>query len=102
MQFARVIGTVVATQKEQRLDGRKLLVIQPLNIKFEAAGAQLVAVDAVGAGSGELVLYATGSSARQTGVTKETPCDCVIMAIVDLVEKDGEMIFDKRDARHEA
>jgi len=95
MKFARVIGTVVSTQKEPLIEGRKLLLIQPVNIKFEPDGTPLVAVDAVGAGEGELILFASGSSARQTAVTKNTPCDCAIMGIVDLVEKNNEQIYDK-------
>ena len=99
MQFARVIGNVVATQKDKRVEGRKFLLIQPLSVDFEPRGNQLVAVDAVGAGEGEIVLYATGSSARQTVLTHNTPCDCVIMAIVDLIEKDGKIIFKKGKGR---
>lgn len=95
MQFARVIGNVVSTQKDEKIEGTKLLLLQPLNIRFEPAGAPLIAVDDVGAGEGEMVLFATGSSARQTKRTEGTPCDCVIMAIVDLVERDGEVIYRK-------
>ena len=95
MKFARVIGNVVATQKDDGIANRKLLLIQPLNDAFEPSGAYLVAVDAVGAGDGEVVLFASGSSARQTDLTKNTPCDCVIMAIVDLVERSGRIIFNK-------
>ncbi len=95
MKFARVIGNVVATQKDDGISNRKLLLIQPLDSAFKPSGSYLVAVDAVGAGDGELVLFASGSSARQTSVTKDTPCDCVIMAIVDLVEKSGETVFNK-------
>ncbi|MCD6310335.1 MAG: EutN/CcmL family microcompartment protein [Candidatus Eremiobacteraeota bacterium] len=95
MKFARVIGTVVSTQKEPVIEGRKFLLIQPVNIKFEPEGTPLVAVDAVGAGEGELILFVSGSSARQTTLTKNTPCDCAIMGIVDLVEKKGSVIYDK-------
>ena len=95
MKFAQVIGNVVATQKDAGISGRKLMLIQPLDGSFEPSGGYLVAVDAVGAGTGEIVLFAAGSSARQTEVTANTPCDCVIMAIVDLVEKDGAIVFDK-------
>lgn len=95
MQFARVIGNVVCTQKDEKINGTKLLLIQPVNIKFEPAGTPLVAIDAVGSGEGELILYASGSSARQTKRTEGTPCDCVIMGIVDLIEKDGQRVFDK-------
>jgi len=95
MRFANVIGTVVATQKDEGIVGCKLLLIQPLDASFHASGTYLVAVDAVGAGIGELVLFASGSSARQTKQTSGVPCDCVIMAIVDQVERDGTIVFDK-------
>ena len=96
MKFAKVVGNVVATQKDPGITNRKLLIVQPLDSRFKPAGSYLVAVDAVGAGIGELVLFASGSSARQTVITKDTPCDCVIMAIVDLVESGGNTVFDKR------
>jgi microcompartment protein CcmK/EutM len=95
MLFARVIGTVVSTQKDEGIENRKLLLIQPVDIEFKEKGVPVVAVDAVGAGEGELVLYASGSSARQTVITKNTPCDAVIMAIVDTIEMNGEVIFKK-------
>jgi microcompartment protein CcmK/EutM len=95
MQFALVTGNVVSTQKDDKITGRKLLLIQPLNINFEPAGSPLVAIDAVGAGEGEVVLYVSGSSARQTRMTEGTPCDCAIMAIIDTVEKDSRIIFRK-------
>lgn len=97
MEFARVIGNVVATRKEEKVRGRKFMVIQPLDVDFEPDGNVLVGVDAVGVGEGEIVLYATGSSARQTHLTENRPTDCVIMAIVDLVEVDGENIYNKSD-----
>jgi microcompartment protein CcmK/EutM len=95
MEFARVIGNVVATRKEEKVRGRKFMVIQPLDVNFEPDGNVLVGVDAVGVGEGEIVLYATGSSARQTHLTENRPTDCVIMAIVDLVEVDGENVYNK-------
>lgn len=97
MEFARVIGNVVATRKEEKVRGRKFMVIQPLDVDFEPEGNVLVGVDAVGVGEGEIVLYATGSSARQTHLTENRPTDCVIMAIVDLVEVEGENIYNKSD-----
>jgi microcompartment protein CcmK/EutM len=97
MQFARVIGNVVATQKDEKIQGWKMLILQPLNIRFEPAGNVLVAADAVGAGDGELVLYASGSSARLTRATEGKPCDCVILAIVDLVEKEGRIVYNKSE-----
>lgn len=95
MLLGRVVGTLVATRKEPSLDGVKLLVLRQLNLEAKETGAYLVAADAVGAGLGEVVLYATGSSARQTKVTDRRPCDGVIMAIVDTIEVDGEVEYDK-------
>jgi len=95
MKFAKVIGNVVCTQKDENCVGWKLLIIQPVDLELKPKGETLVAVDAVGAGDGELVLFVSGSSARQTDVTKNKPCDCVIAAIVDTVEKEGDIIFKK-------
>lgn len=95
MQIARVTGTVVATRKEPTLDGLKLLVVRPCDTKGTPTGAPLVAADAVGAGVGEVVLIAAGSSARQTEATRERPVDTVVMAIVDLLEVDSETTFRK-------
>jgi microcompartment protein CcmK/EutM len=83
VNLARIVGTVVATRKEETITGAKLLVLERLNEKLDSIGDFLVAVDAVGAGEGELVLYASGSSARQTHLTKDSPTDAVVMAIVD-------------------
>jgi len=95
MLLGRVVGTLVASQKEPSLDGLKLLVLSQLDIEGKATGGYRVAVDAIGAGMGEVVLYATGSSARQTAVTEKRPCDGVIMAIVDVLEVGGETKYDK-------
>jgi microcompartment protein CcmK/EutM len=97
MMIARVIGTVVSTQKEPTLDGLRLLVCQPVNANRDNAGAALVAADAVGAGVGEMVLYATGSSARQTIRTNNRPVDAVVMAIIDHWEVGGEVKYRKSD-----
>lgn len=97
MQLARVVGTVVATQKSQRLDGLKLLILQPMNLDGKVGSSYVVAIDAVGAGPGEVVLYATGSSARQTEATKDRPADAVIMAIVDTVEVNDNVLYQKAD-----
>jgi len=72
-----------------------MLVVRQLNETGEPQGGYVVAVDSVGAGVGEVVLYASGSSARQTAVTKDRPCDAVIMAIVDQWDVDGETVFVK-------
>jgi ethanolamine utilization protein EutN/carbon dioxide concentrating mechanism protein CcmL len=95
MQIARVIGTVVATVKNESLEGRKFLIVQTLDAQLKDKGSPMVALDAVGAGVGEVVLYASGSSARQTEVTRDRPCDAVIMAIVDTWEVGGREVYRK-------
>jgi len=95
--LGKVIGTLVASRKEPTLDGLKLLVVRACDVDgaFSGTGAIAVAVDAVGAGIGEVVLYCAGSSARQTQVTQNRPVDATIMAIVDQVEIDGERRYNK-------
>ncbi|GMU92516.1 MAG: hypothetical protein AMXMBFR4_15740 [Candidatus Hydrogenedentota bacterium] len=95
MQIGRVIGTVVATAKEPSLDGRKLLVVRVVDLDAKDTNAYVVAVDAVGAGMGELVLIASGSSARMTEATRDRPSDAVIMAIVDSWDVDGHVKWKK-------
>lgn len=95
MLICRVTGTVVATRKEQTLDGLKLLVVRACDVQGNATGAALVAADAVGAGIGEVVLIAQGSSARQTEATQNRPVDAVVMAIVDLLDVHGDVTFRK-------
>ena len=98
MLLGKVVGTLVATRKEPSLEGIKFLVLRQLDINASEASGYRVAADAVGAGLGEVVLYATGSSARMTRVTDQRPCDGVIMAIVDQLEVDGELKYDKSEA----
>jgi len=95
MLLGRVAGTVVASHKEATMEGMRLLLLRQLNPDNQEAGAYVVAVDAVGAGVGEVVLYATGSSARQTQQTRDRPCDAVIMAIVDTWEVGGKEQYHK-------
>jgi microcompartment protein CcmK/EutM len=83
MHVGRVVGTVVSTAKEPSLEGRKLLIVRLLDLDAKETGAYIVAIDAVSAGNGDVVLVATGSSARLTEATKDRPADAVIMAIVD-------------------
>ena len=97
MIFARVVGNVVCTLKDEKLVGTKLLLVQPVDLEGAAKGNPLVAVDAAGAGEGELVLLVQGSSARQTKRTEGNPVDCTIFAIVDTIEKDGRMVFKKSE-----
>lgn len=92
MKLGRVIGSVVATRKDPSLEGTKLLVVENLTIDLKPEGGYVVAVDAVGAGASEVVLYAAGSSARQTPVTKDRPVDAVIMAIVDSFDAHGRYV----------
>ena len=96
MYAAKVIGTVVCTRKDEKLNGRKFQVVQPVNlITLEYEGKAAVAIDSVGAGINEIVLVVGGSSARQTAATNNTPTDATIMAIVDLIDVDGRKVFDK-------
>ena len=95
MQLGRVDGTLVASRKEPRLEGLKFLVVRTLAVDGTDGSGYVVAADAVGAGIGEIVMYASGSSARQTEFTKDRPCDAVVMAIVDTWEVGGETVFTK-------
>ena len=83
MQLARVIGTVVSTVKNEALEGRKLLIVQSLNKNLEPSGKPLVAVDAIGAGVGELVFWCRGKEASFPFKREDTPTDCTIIGIVD-------------------
>ena len=96
MILAKVLGTVVSTRKDPALTGLKLLLAREVDASFQPAGNQVVAVDAVGAGVGEIVLIAAGSSARLTDVTKDRPVDHVICGIVDTVEVAGTDVYSKR------
>ena len=103
MFLARVTGNVVASQKDKVLNGQKLLVVEPLNVKYDDAtkapaslgntGRAIVAIDVVGAGEGQLVLIVQGSSARMTEQTKNLPADAVIVGIVDAAEYGGKTFY---------
>ena len=96
MTLGKVVGTVVATQKAQGLEGFKLLIVQALDLTaMTETSTFAVAVDAVGAGEGEVVLYCSGSSARMTESTQERPVDAVIVAIVDSTEVNGKTVYNK-------
>ena len=96
MLLARVVGNVVSSRKSERLIGTKLLIIEPVDFKKQKSdGRLMVAIDAVGAGVGEVVLIVQGSSARLTETTKDTPVDATIMAIVDYIELEGKQTFAK-------
>ncbi len=95
MLIAKVIGTTVATIKDQKLEGRKLLICRESDETGKPTGKPYVAVDTVDAGVGDLVLTAHGSSGRQTSLTKDSPVDAVIMAVIDSLQVDGETVFRK-------
>ncbi|HOW92198.1 MAG TPA: EutN/CcmL family microcompartment protein [Anaerolineaceae bacterium] len=95
MLIARVVGTTVSTVKDEKLTGRKLLIVRQTDEFGAPVGKPFVAVDTVDAGVGDLVLTAAGSSARQTNITKDTPVDAVIMAMIDSLEVDGTVTFRK-------
>ncbi|HUX11424.1 MAG TPA: EutN/CcmL family microcompartment protein [Spirochaetia bacterium] len=98
MVLARVKGTVVSTQKALQLDGLRLLLIEKIDpVTMNGKGDYVVAIDSVGANAGEIVFYVTGSSARMTDTTKGKPSDATIIAIVDLVEQNGEYLYRKSD-----
>ena len=83
MQIARVIGTVVSTVKNENLEGRKILIVQTLNADLSPKGKPMVALDAVGAGEGELVFWCRGKEASFPFKRDSTPTDCTIVGIID-------------------
>lgn len=93
MKIARVIGTTISTIKDEKVHGSKLLILCQTDETGEMIGKPYVAVDLVDAGVGDLVLSGHGSSARQTYQTKDCPVDAVVMAVVDHLEVDGEVVF---------
>jgi carbon dioxide concentrating mechanism protein CcmL len=100
MLLAKVVGTLVSTRKDAKIAGLKFLVLRQVNPETMSEGGYVVANDAVGCGQGEYVLYASGSSARQTEATKDRPCDAVIMAIVDSWEIGGVARYEKHGQEH--
>lgn len=98
MKLAKVLGTVVATEKDSKLVGLRFLMLGLWGYDNKPEGGSVVAVDAVGAGVGEMVLFASGSSARQTERTDKKPVDAVVMAIVDSWEIEGDEKYRKGDA----
>ena len=102
MFLAKVEGSVVATKKDPNMSGRKLLLLRPQLVddkdptKFRPGANTVVAVDSVGAGIGEMVMFCQGSSARMAPGMKEIPVDAVIIGIVDTVDVFGKQIFSAR------
>jgi microcompartment protein CcmK/EutM len=95
MLIGKVVGTVVSTAKDEKMQSLRLMVVRQITIDGQESSGYVVAVDAVGSGVGEVVLYASGSSARQTVLTDKRPVDAVIMAIVDTWEVDGQVRYRK-------
>ena len=96
MKLARVVGTVVSTRKDPKLEGLKFFLLQDVGRDLKPKDSIVVAADSVGCGVGELVLYASGSSARQTDVTDKRPCDATVMAIIDSIDtNDGVGCYSK-------
>jgi len=94
MKIARVKGSTISTIKNPRIMDTKLLICQETDASgTEKLGPSYVAIDLVDAGVGDLVLTCHGSAARQTNITKETPVDVVIMAVLDHLEVDGEIVY---------
>ena len=94
MILARVVGNVVATQKNEHLVGAKLMILQPVDTKGKPAGDEFMAVDGVGAGEGDLVLcIAEGGSARAVYKNSKSPIDTVIAGIVDVVESEDGTLY---------
>ncbi|MCJ7724318.1 MAG: EutN/CcmL family microcompartment protein [Anaerolineales bacterium] len=95
MLIAQVVGTAISTIKDEKIKGNKLLILKETDHFGNVIGKPYVAVDLVDAGVGELVLTGHGSSARQTYLTKDCPVDAVVMAVIDHLEVDGEVVFRK-------
>ena len=96
MTLARVVGTVVATHKAKKIEGIKFLLVEKIDAATQKGKNDFVVVmDSVGAGAGEIVFYATGSSARLTNVTEGKPTDGAIIAIVDNIEMNGAYVYQK-------
>jgi microcompartment protein CcmK/EutM len=95
MLIGKVVGSVVATRKDEKMLNQKLLLVQVHDQNNKPREQYVVAVDAIGAGNEEMVLYATGSSARQTTLTEGKPCDAVIMAVIDSWDLGGANVYEK-------
>ena len=95
MKLGKIVGTVVSTQKDQKIETLRLYVVRDLSVELEEKPTFVVAADSVGAGVGEVVLYVSGSSARQTDMTSNRPIDATIMAIVDQIDMDGNLLYNK-------
>jgi ethanolamine utilization protein EutN len=96
MKLGKIVGTVVSSQKDQKTEGLTFFVVRDLSVEMKNKASFVIAADSVGAGVGEVVLYASGSSARQTDRTNNRPIDACVMAIVDMIDLEGELVYDKQ------
>lgn len=96
MHLGRVVGTVVATRKDERLTGSKLMITQPLNLEKKSVGEALIAVDTVGAGIGEIVIYTKGTAARYAADKLQSPIDAAIVGIVDSIDVYRDLIQEEK------
>ena len=97
MKLGRIVGTVVSTTKDEKVDGLKLYVVRDLSMEMADRDSFVIAADSVGAGVGEVVLYASGSSARQTKATDGRPIDACVMGIVDQIDIANTLVYNKED-----
>lgn len=96
MILAKVVGTVVSSHKDRKIEGIKLLLLEKIDpVTLKGKNDFVVSMDSVGAGINEIVFYVSGSSARFTNVTEGKPTDSAVIAIVDIIEKDGVYTFQK-------
>ncbi len=104
MYLAKVIGSVVSTKKDESMRGRKLLMVRPMLIdpddpaRFKPGANTIIALDTLGAGEGELVMLAQGSSARQADGLKEMPVDAAIVGLVDTVSVQGKKTYEAKNS----
>ena len=97
MILGQVVGNVVATQKDEGLEGFKMLVVRQVGFDLKPRESYVVAIDSVGAGLGEIVVCVAGSSARMTSTTREKPVDTAVIAIVDYLDLNGKIIYRKEE-----
>jgi len=93
--LGKVLGNIISTVNVDDIEGSKYMIVVPSTPSGEPGEDSLVALDLVGATTGEIVLVSQGSSVRQTEITKDKPVDAVIMGIIDIVEEDGKVVFRK-------
>jgi len=95
MKIARIIGSPISTIKDENLNGNKLLPVRKTDIYGKTTGDPFIAMDTVSAGTGDLVIVLTGSSARNTTITKDSPVDATIVGVIDSLEESGRVTFRK-------